>query len=364
MNSCATHLKQHLSGKSYPVIGIPDYIAYIKQDQVSFPKPSQPKPIEKPVLLLPPPPQPPVQGKISSFLGLDAIHKARMADYRLALFDYHNSFSYERNMHKKAMEIYGNNLERRSKELLIYENTHKLHKLLEEFLPISLNDLYSRAQMIEMYLSIVPRPMIMTDPPYHKKRDLCEPYFKNLLDKEYGEENVFDFHSIGTYDYSSFRSTLTIADFVLQIPNTSLVFVIEIDEPYSSQHFSPTDYIEETSQEDNDYWPTFTDVDRDNSFMKCGWAVIRFTEKQVVKNSKVCINLINNFADFLLQKSDWNNLYACIENIGAQKRWTKSEASKMMYNEFRESYLPHDLKKILLDRKSDYNRSRNDELPF
>jgi hypothetical protein len=364
MNSSAGHLKQHLSGKFYPVIGIPDYIAYIKQDKVSFPKPTKPKPIEKPVLLLPPPPQPPIQGKLSSFLGLDATHKVRVADYQLALFKYHNSFSCEKNMHKKAMEIYGNSLETHSKELIIYENTLKLQKLLEEFLPIPLNDFNLRAQMIEMYLSVVPRPMLMTDPPYHKKRDLCEPYFKNLLDKEYGEENVFEFHSIGTYEHSSFRSTLTIADFVLQIPNTGLVFVIEIDEPYSSQYFSPTNYIEEGSQENNDYWPTFTDVDRDNSFMNCGWAVLRFTENQVIKNGKVCIDLINKFADFLLQKSDWDNLYACIEIIGAQKRWTKSEASKMMYDEFRESYLPHDLKKILLDRKSDYNRSRNDELPF
>ena len=361
-----SYLKEHLSGEFYPLIGIPDYVQCILQETISFPKLIRPEKPEKPVLHLPPPPKPPVQGKFSRFLGFDSSYNSSIVDYKLALYKYHNSFSHEKSVHAGAIEIYNKQLARYQDEDARYKRNCELQRRLQEPLPIFANDIETRAQLVAMYLDIIPRPMSWSKHSQFllSSKGISEPFFKKQLAEKYGASAVSEAHGISTYDYAIYEGSYRLPDFILQIPNTNLVIAIEIDEPYSSDFFEPIHYIDRNNRNEDDGWPTYTQEDQDNTLKKCGWVVIRFTEKQVVESPAKCLDLIDNLSNWLLQKSDWNQLAYCINKIEVQKRWTKSEAYGLISNEFRESYLPSDLKKILLARNALDNSSREDELPF
>ena len=126
-------------------------------------------------------------------------------------------------------------------------------------------------------------------------------------------------------------------DFLLICSKTKFHLVIEIDEPYSAKNGRPIHH-----NKSNDH-------DRNTFFTEINWAIIRFTEKQIIQNSDECCNLINNLLEAV------NCKYKNIEHgIPLDKRWSYAEAIVMKNKDYRNTYLPANMKFIISDDFDNY----------
>ena len=116
-------------------------------------------------------------------------------------------------------------------------------------------------------------------------------------------------------------------DIVLFDKKINLYINIEIDEPYDGYYRYPThNYSAETLFKQDNI--------RDLFFNESGWIVIRFTEKQVQKQSKECIDYIQNVINSIYSK-EFNKTPKCeIEN-----QWNENQSIQWQLNYYREKYL-------------------------
>jgi hypothetical protein len=116
-------------------------------------------------------------------------------------------------------------------------------------------------------------------------------------------------------------------DIVLFDKKLNLYIDIEIDEPYDGYYRYPThNYSAETLFKQDNI--------RDLFFTESGWVVIRFTEKQVHKQSKECIDYIQNVINSIYSK-DFNIIPSC----EIEKQWNENESIQWQLNYYREKYL-------------------------
>ena len=97
---------------------------------------------------------------------------------------------------------------------------------------------------------------------------------------------------------------------------------VEIDAPYHGWYRFPMHYTEGK------------DEVRDGYFNDCGWAVVRFTERQVCEQPDACVELLRRIVAIL--KGGTGKLDGLVK---PQKRWTQREAVTMERNLLREKYL-------------------------
>jgi hypothetical protein len=116
-------------------------------------------------------------------------------------------------------------------------------------------------------------------------------------------------------------------DIVLFDKKINLYIDIEIDEPYDGYYRYPTHNYraEDDFKQDNI---------RDLFFTESGWIVVRFTEKQVHKQPKECINYINN-----LLYSIYNKEYTIKFEGDIENQWNENQCIQWQLNNFREKYL-------------------------
>lgn len=116
-------------------------------------------------------------------------------------------------------------------------------------------------------------------------------------------------------------------DIVLFDKKLNLYIDIEIDEPYDGYYRYPThNYRAEDDFKQDDI--------RDLFFTESGWIVIRFTEKQVHKQSIECINYIQNIIC-----SIYKNQFSIKFNGNIENQWDENQCIQWQLNNYREKYL-------------------------
>jgi hypothetical protein len=116
-------------------------------------------------------------------------------------------------------------------------------------------------------------------------------------------------------------------DIVLFDKSKNLYIDVEIDEPYDGFYRYPTHNYgaEDSFKQDNV---------RDLFFTESGWVVIRFTEKQVHKQSIDCIDFIKNVVRSI-NGADFNSKPKC----EIEPQWNENQSIQWQLNNYRENYL-------------------------
>lgn len=117
-------------------------------------------------------------------------------------------------------------------------------------------------------------------------------------------------------------------DFVIICNVTGFHIDIEIDEPYSVKKGLPIHHDRSNDNKRNEF------------FDGINWGVIRFSEKQIVENPDGCIKLIND----VLNAVKTQDIKDIKHNIKVENKWTYEEALIMSENNYRNTYLPSNLK--------------------
>jgi hypothetical protein len=116
-------------------------------------------------------------------------------------------------------------------------------------------------------------------------------------------------------------------DIVLFDKKLNLYIDIEIDEPYDGYYRYPThNYRAEDDFKQDDI--------RDLFFTESGWVVVRFTEKQVHKQPKECIDYIKNILNSIYYNEFCTKFSGEIEN-----QWNENQCIQWQLNYVREKYL-------------------------
>ncbi len=118
------------------------------------------------------------------------------------------------------------------------------------------------------------------------------------------------------------------------IDNVCGVYIaIEIDEPYSSNHH-PTHYINRSGQH--------KDTHRNELFCRCGWYVVRFTERQMFCHTASCMRVV---CELIAKAGGTLDILAEVRNAPAltpEDCWTADESVEWSYRDYRRSYLGYD----------------------
>lgn len=147
------------------------------------------------------------------------------------------------------------------------------------------------------------------------KRGKTELHFLNRLYDKFGSQIKVDMAP--TKDYQFY-----FPDFTFICEKTGLHIDIEIDEPYSYSEKKPIHHTETNDDERNRY------------FLEQNWCIVRFSEKQIIKEMDNCVSLIEEIVNSIHSKS----LDFSTNIVNPDKRWTYEEALVMIHNNTRNSY--------------------------
>lgn len=118
-------------------------------------------------------------------------------------------------------------------------------------------------------------------------------------------------------------------DFTYIDREINLYVDIEIDEPYVYHTGQPTHFQ-----------GAWKDDKRNNFFNEKLWAVIRFSEEQVVCYPHSCCKTIAREISQIIQDDSVLNQFANIPDLQEQKQWTEAEATEMAQQLKRDKYKP------------------------
>ena len=148
-----------------------------------------------------------------------------------------------------------------------------------------------------------------------------EKYFLQTLLKHFGNDKI-------KHNQLSVKinNDLYIPDFTYMDNDNKVYLDIEIDEPYSFKTKEPIHYKS-------------SDHIRNIYMQRGGWAVIRFSEKQVVQQPDECCNFVAAYLTFAyMDKTKFGN-HQLTSNLPTDKTWTKNEAEQMALVNYRKTYL-------------------------
>jgi very-short-patch-repair endonuclease len=226
---------------------------------------------------------------------------------------------------KKATNEYDSEKNKRSQLILLQETINKINKM-------TISEGKKRRHVLSELVKS--KSLIYSDSSFNNK-GFTEDYFAGLLNNAFGELLIHRNLEIGGYT----------PDFIYSDLNFLINIIIEIDEPYSLHEREPIHYIG-------------SDDLRDAFFVNHYFAVVRFTEYQVVKESVKCIETIKD----VIQVMKGVELNYNISNT-IIKSWTYDEAIHFAENNLREKYLGISLKnrKIIVKKESP---KTDDDFPF
>jgi hypothetical protein len=135
-------------------------------------------------------------------------------------------------------------------------------------------------------------------------------------------------------------------DFLLICNKSGFHLSIEIDEPYSVENGKPIHH-ERTNDEK-----------RDDFFEQINWGIVRFSEKQIIENPDECCNLIKNIINCVYTKN-----HILTHTIIPDRKWNYEEALIMSNTNYRNSYLPDNMKIQIRSDKAE-NSIDDFDLPF
>ena len=144
-------------------------------------------------------------------------------------------------------------------------------------------------------------------------------------------------------------------DIALEINGYPIKIDIEIDEPYEAGNRKPIHYI------------TCGDDSRDDEFIRRGWIVVRFSEKQAKLYPKSCASYLALLLKALVPEIGIPEELKNVEPLPKERRWTWNDALKMAANKERERYLNHSFcvrqkEKVKVDFELNENEKRCNDL--
>lgn len=175
---------------------------------------------------------------------------------------------------------------------------------------------------------------------------------KNNFTNKRGRSELFFLTKL----HETFKNSITIdvviddkslyhPDFVIIDNETNFHVDIEIDEPYAVENGTPIHHDRSDDETRNSY------------FEELNWGVIRFTEKQIIKYPNECCELI---AQVLYKIKNKKNIIT--HDVEIEKEWSYEEALIMKENDYRNSYLPKNMKiQVRYKNQSKYNNSNDEE---
>jgi very-short-patch-repair endonuclease len=145
--------------------------------------------------------------------------------------------------------------------------------------------------------------------------------FPQLLKKIFGDDRIQALRSMGKYT----------PDFAYTDLLHKLYIDIEIDEPYtprqpnSEKPLIPTHYVG-------------NDDRRDRFFQNAGWAVIRFSERQVLLHPDRCCKLVAELVAELTGNQNILSDFEQIPHLESEPQWTEAESRLMAIKQARLHY--------------------------
>jgi very-short-patch-repair endonuclease len=215
------------------------------------------------------------------------------------------------NYYEKEKEKYIKEVEK-----IYLEEKQKIEKIINETNEIANKN---KTKIEEEIFKNLFKPLIRFEIKINNKKGKTENYFFEKLKLHFGNQiyiNVVPNEGINPYQ----------PDFLLICKETGFHIDIEIDEPYT------------TTNEIIHYEQT-NDFERNEYFISINWGIIRFTEKQIIESSDNCCFLIASLLESLRNKK---KIFS--SNLKKDKKWNYSEGVEMCKNDYRNSYLPYNLR--------------------
>jgi hypothetical protein len=159
-------------------------------------------------------------------------------------------------------------------------------------------------------------------------KGISENHFLPFLHKYFGRDNVFDGYEV---NFPGFKPITLYPDFAVRCLNGFYIDV-EIDEPYTNKDKRPIHYHDKELNASVDSW-------RNDKFLDGGWAIIRFSEEQVVKYPHSCCKEIAKLYNILCVDAQMIMKFSTTPTLPLNPFWTEDEASVFALFEHREQYL-------------------------
>ncbi len=141
--------------------------------------------------------------------------------------------------------------------------------------------------------------------------------FYSYLNKHFGDDrfsnNLFSVN---------FNTNLYVPDFMYYDKENQIYIDIEIDEPYTFKEKKPIHYHSQ-------------DKRRNDSLVKSGWSVIRFSEHQIINQPDECCKFISDYLKYLYTKDIFHFKENSIMELTTHKCWNKEEAETLALNNSR-----------------------------
>ncbi len=247
-----------------------------------------------------------------------------------------NNYEYElRAYQKRSFELEKNHeqqLKNYQKEYEIYLEKIKIYK----------RDMIAfKANFTINYLKEVLKET--SKPILHQYEDMLtgasENYFFKKLTQTFGK-NILKGYTI---PFNGMWESSYLPDIVFYDETTGLCIDIEIDEPYVGSTGEAIHFLNNKHDEQ-----------RNRTFLRENWLVIRFAEEQVVKYPIECCNFIKKIIqDVTLDIISYNDINKDVAGLPKIKQWTKDDAQKLAFTRYRNSYLPKNLiEKSFLEDKT------------
>lgn len=156
---------------------------------------------------------------------------------------------------------------------------------------------------------------------YEVVKGALENYFFQRLLKYFNQE----FISNNKYRIN-INKNYFVPDFAYFDPNKNILIDIEIDEPYT---FREKKVIHNGN----------SDSTRDMYFQRAGWAVIRFSEKQISEQPNSCCKFIAEYLTYKSLDDSYLVDFKEVPDLKNDKRWSYEEALNYASVDYRKRYL-------------------------
>lgn len=240
--------------------------------------------------------------------------------------DYENKLEWYYSERERIDDEYDNKINFYQTVILpsFHEEKKEIKKKIEQYQDINYITEY-RKEELRNFLKTITAPSI--HPTQNEiKKGVSEDGFAKKLKKKFANKIYQNYTIINSESENYFLPDFTLFDHV-----NNLCIDIEIDEPYIGKNGRPIHF----SSNSHDY-------ERDLFFLRNGWIVIRFAEKQIIENPDACINLISE----TIYNSTLGEInYGFDPQIHLPKiaQWTKDEAHEMAFRRERNKYLGKEL---------------------
>ncbi len=244
------------------------------------------------------------------------------------------TYSKRLNAYEKAINDYKSALDLYNKLLQKYKEDKEAYDLLKDTLktPQDIHN-YRLSQRKQFLMSHKPKERFKgffeINGPKNPKLGRGEYFFKDYILESVRKgliSNDFEFYfdaSIMLIGFSSHRLSYFYPDLIVITPR-GLIIDVEIDEPYAADSKKPIHCSH--SLEGGDF-------NRNQYFTKNNCSVIRFSERQIIKYPKICLDIIRLFDDYGCIPTDLYLPQDFIENS-----WNEEEAIRMASIDYRNSY--------------------------